>query len=170
VRFEKAGIPAVLFATTSFVGLARSIALASGLQDLRMVVVDHPLGGIGEQALEDRIEAASEQLVAVLNESPGAASPPTADQPSGSAGAPDTGLSTGVDAALEELRSTLANDGAGLHVGQGADGGVAVELTFTDETCMDCVIPPPILESIIMDTLQREGFEQAVEVVDPRSG
>jgi Fe-S cluster biogenesis protein NfuA len=161
----------VLFATTSFVPLARSIALANGLQDLRMVVVDHPLGGIGESALEGRIDAAFEQLVAVLEESSEQATPASDDGTPQAAGeAPDGDLAESVRATLEELRSSLANDGAGLQVVPASDGGIAVELTFTDQACMDCVVPPAILKSIILDTLQRTGLKQGVTVLDPRSG
>ncbi|CAN5852031.1 hypothetical protein BH24ACT15_BH24ACT15_13380 [soil metagenome] len=167
----------MLFATTSFVPLAKSIALASGLQDLRMIVVDHPLGGISEEGLDRRIEAAYEQLVTVLEQSLGAAAPLVTDEAADTAGemtetTDDSAkaIVTDVDATLEELRSSLATDGAGLHVGPAGAGGIEVKLTFTDQTCMDCVIPPPILQSIIIDTLRRSGFDKPVTVVDPRLG
>lgn len=193
MRFEKAGVPAILFGSTAFVPLARSIAQTSGLTDLRMVIVDHPLGGISEDDLAQRIDDAYDQIVELLGESgedtaDAAAAPNAATNgssangasPNGSTAAPATEAAAstvttatpadpGVDEALDELRSALASDGAGLRVANADDDEIAVELTFTDETCMDCVIPPPILESIITDALQRNGYTQAVSVNDPRA-
>ncbi len=200
MKFEKAGIPAILFASTAFLPLARSIVQTSGLEDLRIVIIDHPLGGISEDDLAARIDAAYEQAVSLLEEA-GEAAPdgsssgpaPTAvtsgstnGSTNGSAATRDAdapavpdasdappaaagGVDDGVNAALDELRQALANDGAGLAVARASDDEIAVELTFTDETCMDCVIPPPTLEAIITDALQRSGYEQPVSVLDPRA-
>ncbi len=49
----------MVLATDEFEGLARSQARASGLPDLRIVVVPHPLGGIpAEKALAKAEDAA----------------------------------------------------------------------------------------------------------------
>ena len=139
-----------------FEPLAKSIVLASGLQDLRMVMVDHPLGGIGEQELQQRIDTAHEQVVAILGESWHLPPEPT----NGDAD---------VDAALSGLRAAFANDGAGLLVLHVDEQRIVVKVTFTSETCMECVMPPPALQTVIADTLDRCGFEQNVTVVDSRA-
>lgn len=162
-----------------------------------MVIVDHPLGGISDADLAQRIDAAYEQTVALLESAgtdvsaqPGTSSDgsgngsangssngsrsgvtgtvPAAEPVGQSSAGHDAVPDPGVDAALEELRSALASDGAGLAVASADDQNIAVELTFTDETCMDCIIPPPTLEAIISDTLKRSGYEQAISVSDPR--
>ena len=158
-----------------------------------MVIVDHPLGGISDDDLRQRIDAAYDQTVELLAEADdavvdvAAANVEDVDVDADVALPTDTAVAeneaqtpdeapfrgrisphAGVDAALDELRQALANDGAGLRVRKADDAGITVELTFTDETCMDCVIPPHILQPIITDTLESNGFEQKVSVVDPR--
>ena len=44
-----AGTPTVLVATASFESLAAGVAETLGLPDLRIVSVEHPLGGIDEK-------------------------------------------------------------------------------------------------------------------------
>ena len=44
IRFEEAGKPAVVVATSSFVRLATSIKRSMNLEDLSLVAVSHPLG------------------------------------------------------------------------------------------------------------------------------
>lgn len=132
-----------------------------------MVVVDHPLGGISEDQLAQRIDVAYEQVVRLLQEAvdEDAPAPPSAD----GAMAEASSHTDAVEGALDELRQALANDGAGLQVERADEEQITVALTFADETCMDCVVPPPILRSIIADAMQRGGFGQDVTVVDPRT-
>ena len=56
----------MLVATTSFASLAAGVAETLGLPDLRIVSVEHPLGGIGEKAVLDRADAAVEPALRLL--------------------------------------------------------------------------------------------------------
>ena len=61
-----AGTPTVLVATASFESLAAGVAETLGLPDLRIVSVEHPLGGIDEDAVLDRADAAVEPALRLL--------------------------------------------------------------------------------------------------------
>ena len=63
---EMAGTPTVLVATASFESLASGVAETLGLPDLRIVSVEHPLGGIDENAVLDRADAAVEPALRLL--------------------------------------------------------------------------------------------------------
>jgi hypothetical protein len=63
VRLEAAGHPTVLVATASFAALARQAADAYGFPDARIVVVEHPLGGIGEDDVIARAERAVDAVL-----------------------------------------------------------------------------------------------------------
>ena len=53
-------------ATTSFEALAAAVAETLGVPDLRIVAVDHPLGGIDEAAVMVRADAAVEPTLRLL--------------------------------------------------------------------------------------------------------
>ncbi len=53
-------MPTVLVATTAFDGLASEVAATLGLPDIRIVAVDHPLGGADEAAVIGRADTAVE--------------------------------------------------------------------------------------------------------------
>lgn len=53
-------------ATSSFEALAAGVAETLGVPDLRIVAVDHPLGGIDEAAVIDRADAAVEPTLRLL--------------------------------------------------------------------------------------------------------
>ncbi len=52
--------------TTRFVDLTARVATTIGLPDCRIVVVDHPLGGIEDAAVDGRADAIVERIVALL--------------------------------------------------------------------------------------------------------
>ena len=53
-------------ATTGFETLAAGVAETLGVPDLRIVAVDHPLGGIDEAAVAVRADAAVEPTLRLL--------------------------------------------------------------------------------------------------------
>ena len=63
MRLEAAGHPTVLVATASFAALARQAADAYGFPDASIVVVEHPLGGIGEDDVIARAERAVDAVL-----------------------------------------------------------------------------------------------------------
>ena len=70
MNLEAAGIPTVLLATTAFQALAAEMAATLGLPDMRIVAVDHPLGGTDEAAVIARAEAAVEPTLGLLTGRP----------------------------------------------------------------------------------------------------
>ena len=60
----------MLVATTAFSDLASEVAATMGLPDVRIVTVDHPLGGADEAAVIDRADAAVEPALLLLTGSP----------------------------------------------------------------------------------------------------
>ena len=58
----------MLVATTAFEPLAAEVAATLGLPDMRIVAVEHPLGGAGETAVLDRADAAVEAALRLLTE------------------------------------------------------------------------------------------------------
>jgi hypothetical protein len=56
----------VVFTTTKFDVLTRKVATSFGLPDLRVVVVDHPLGGTDEATILAWADAAVDAVIAQL--------------------------------------------------------------------------------------------------------
>jgi hypothetical protein len=63
---EVLGVPTVAVVTEPFAGLARQAAEAYSLPDARIVVIDHPLGGIGAGAVEAIAAAAVDRVIKLL--------------------------------------------------------------------------------------------------------
>jgi len=59
----------VLVATTAFGALAAEVAATLGLADVRIVTVDHPLGGADEVTVIGRADTAVEQTLRLLTAS-----------------------------------------------------------------------------------------------------
>jgi len=72
VQLEEAGIPTVLLATKPFEPMARGAAGAHDLADARIVVIQHPLGGIDEDAVRARAESAVDTVRALVTPPAGA--------------------------------------------------------------------------------------------------
>ncbi|MQA86151.1 MAG: hypothetical protein GEV03_16340 [Streptosporangiales bacterium] len=51
-------MPVILFCTTPFVQMARTVTSALGAPGLRIVEIAHPLGGLREADLQQRADAA----------------------------------------------------------------------------------------------------------------
>jgi len=59
-------VPAVLVVTTPFVPLARYEAERRGMPDARMVVIEHPLGGIAADEVLRRADAVRALVLALV--------------------------------------------------------------------------------------------------------
>jgi hypothetical protein len=72
-------------------------------------------------------------------------------------------------AGLVDIRESLRADGADLEL-EGVVGGVAtVRLVVGPETCLVCIVPKSILESLVLVALKKHDDSiAAVEVIDPR--
>jgi Fe-S cluster biogenesis protein NfuA len=76
-----------------------------------------------------------------------------------------------LDDALAEVRPLVQADGADLVLGDldAAGGHVVVRLDLEDVSCLECVLPPELLHSMISEALTRRvpGLSDVV-VQDPR--
>jgi hypothetical protein len=66
VTLQRAGTPAVVVTTTAFETLAHHEAHTLGMEDLPLLVVDHPLGGEPPERIELRAARAAAQLLTRL--------------------------------------------------------------------------------------------------------
>ena len=66
IEIEKAGVPAVDFATENFKGLTRSAANSLGIPKARIVVVPNPLGGTEKEVIVSWAKSAIDDLLKVL--------------------------------------------------------------------------------------------------------
>jgi hypothetical protein len=67
VTLQRAGTPAVVVTTTAFEMLAHHEAHSLGMEDLPLLVVDHPLGGEPPARIEIRAARAASQLLTRLH-------------------------------------------------------------------------------------------------------
>jgi hypothetical protein len=63
IELEKAGRPAVVVTTTRFEPVAVTMAANFGLPELRILVLDHPIGGTPPATLDQWADAACDRLV-----------------------------------------------------------------------------------------------------------
>ncbi len=66
MSLQRAGTPAVVVTTTAFETLAHHEAHTLGMEDLPLLVVDHPLGGEAPARIAERAARAATQLLARL--------------------------------------------------------------------------------------------------------
>jgi len=71
VKLEGAGIPPVLVATGELRLLADQTAADLGLAGLRIVSVEHPIGGVSEAAILDRADAVVDAVLGLLTDMAG---------------------------------------------------------------------------------------------------
>ena len=70
MTLQRSGTPAVVVTTTAFLALAHHEAHTLGMEDLRLLVVDHPLRGEPAERIEARAARAVSQLLACLGPRP----------------------------------------------------------------------------------------------------
>lgn len=75
------------------------------------------------------------------------------------------------EAALGGLREGFQADGADLELVSIEAGVARVRLLVSEATCLECIVPGPILEQVVSASL-REALPSLVriEVEDPRPG
>lgn len=66
MQCEQRGRPTVVFTTTKFEQLTRTVAGSYGMPDLRIVTVPHPLGGTDEETILRWADAAVDDVIALL--------------------------------------------------------------------------------------------------------
>jgi len=66
VEVEHSGVPTLLVVTEPFAVLAPQTAAPSDLPSARIVVVGHPIGGVGPDVIEARDRAAEEVPLSLL--------------------------------------------------------------------------------------------------------
>lgn len=64
IALERRGVPTYVVVTTDLVTIATIAATTAGVPDYPFLVVDHPLGALGEDLLRVRAEQAHDQIVA----------------------------------------------------------------------------------------------------------
>jgi Fe-S cluster biogenesis protein NfuA len=57
--------------------------------------------------------------------------------------------------ALEQFRPALAADGAALHLLSTSAASVKVGLTFAPDGCRECLVPLPLMESMLATAIGR---------------
>src|SRR5262249_8020431 len=100
VELERCGIPTVLLTTTRFRPVVAALADATGLPEIRVLVLDHPIGGVDRDTLHRRADDARDALAALFTTA--APAPETA---------PGLVLASPLDDALAVLRALVASDG-----------------------------------------------------------
>ena len=70
MTLQRAGTPAIVVTTTAFQTLAHHEAHTLGMEDLFLLVVDHPLGGEPPERIEARAARAASQLLTRLGAGP----------------------------------------------------------------------------------------------------
>ena len=65
---EKAGIPAVPVVTDAFESTAKEMAELWGVPDFRFVMMPHPLGSLGREAIAQRAEELVDKVLALLRQ------------------------------------------------------------------------------------------------------
>ena len=71
MKLEGAGIPTVLVATGELRLLADQTAADLGLAGLRIVSVEHPIGGVSQAAILDRADAVVDEVLGLLTDMAG---------------------------------------------------------------------------------------------------
>ena len=63
MSLERLGVPTVTICTESFVDMAREEARNLGMPELRLAIIQHPLGGEPDEEVARRSHDAMDQLV-----------------------------------------------------------------------------------------------------------
>ncbi len=74
-----------------------------------------------------------------------------------------------IEAILQELRPDFNKNGADLVIEDVSDYDLTLRLTFTDDACMDCVVPGAMIKRGIEKYLRQQAIHLDVTVIDPRA-
>jgi hypothetical protein len=163
VELERCGIPTVLVTTTRFRPVVAALASATGLRDIRALVLEHPIGGTDRDALRERADRAYDELVTLLTGTAPAADAAAADP------APTTPATTRDNELMAALGVLVAADGAGFEMVafDEAAARLRLRLVIPDADCADCVMPRAALETLAVTRLAAQGVRTVV-IDDPR--
>ena len=67
-ELRKRGLVTAVVCSTAFQKLGEAQAKIFGVPDLPLLVIAHPLGGLGIEAVEGRAEVATPQLISLIRE------------------------------------------------------------------------------------------------------
>jgi hypothetical protein len=79
-------------------------------------------------------------------------------------------MSTTFDDALDDVRAFVTGDGADIRLVERDDahGRVTLRLDLSGVDCLECVIPPAMLSSLIVERFRKAGSTMEIVVEDPR--
>lgn len=63
-------MPTIVVTTDRFEGLSREAGLQSGLPDARIVSVEHPIGGVKREVLDERADRIVDDVIEAWTQSP----------------------------------------------------------------------------------------------------
>ena len=66
IEFEKKNVPAAVICTEPFISSAKAMSKIGGIPDYPFVVVPHPLGSLGPEALRQRAVQAAPDVLRIL--------------------------------------------------------------------------------------------------------
>lgn len=72
--------------------------------------------------------------------------------------------------ALEGLNVGLRESGAILTVESTNTIGMTIRLSLQDDACIDCIVGPDLLYSIVETAVIEAGWHSPVTIIDPRNG
>lgn len=78
---------------------------------------------------------------------------------------------SGLDAGLDAVHALLGPDGAAVDVTgwDGATGTLALRLELESAECAECVVPRPMLDTVLLGSLREHAPSiTAIELDDPR--
>ena len=64
MELERRGVPAVVVCSHLFVNLGQVERRALGMPELPMAITQHPIGGLGAEAVRQKADALLEQVIA----------------------------------------------------------------------------------------------------------
>lgn len=70
-------------------------------------------------------------------------------------------------AALSGVRQALEADGYELRLSAGQPGHVTVSIEATSDACPECLVPEPVLRSIVEAQMESTGLDLIVHVEHP---
>jgi len=70
-----------------------------------------------------------------------------------------TGSGTAVDTALKDVHELLAGDGYTLTWAESGPATIVVKIQAGPDACADCLVPLPVMESIMADALAATPYQ-----------
>jgi hypothetical protein len=161
ITFERLGIPSAVVITEPFIPAAQVITELDGLPDYGYVAIPHPVTSLSIEQLTERAREAAREVEAILLG--------TERAERGPQDGPGALSEDDVATVLRPYRLGLQSDGADLLVDGVHGDDVRARLTFSDATCMECVMPSATVRDLLSSLLSRHyGRAVSVTLEDPR--